>query len=393
MTKHELKIHPSVDSNDIEKYLARSDLGNCDLVLPLKINWGGTVGQSASIAQFIATWAHNCDSPNLKLNVSQDDSHKLKGLVSRLHGLSGVYFSECVQEVKMSSDIRYNMLVHAVDRFIAMWQRDYLNVAKGRKIELISVVGAKREFLPVFYKRQPTINDLFDREKHGRLIVSPEEMTSLFDSCIKSVKVPIASIRQFSKQKIANSIGVLLYEAFRNTAEHAYLNELGEIPAKGLRCVLIDYVEIGANEIQDINPLSRSSNEQYVYFDNIATRQRKANRKKVFFVEISILDSGPGFASSMNNSSDTTSDVASVMSCFEKHRSRKSGDFSGLGLPRILAAVQELNGFIRFRTSTCEASYFASDENRTESNIVPQVESKLAQVVGTLITVCFPVTY
>lgn len=393
MTNSVLQLDPSVNVKQMEGHLTDPYLSKYDLELPSKIHWSGTVGQSASIAQFIATWAKQCESPNLKLAASQNDSHVLKGIVYRLFGLSGVYFSDRVFCEESSQDIRYQMLVHAADRFIAMWEKNLLDVAKGRKIELISVIGAKREFLPALYSKPPTKEDLLDREMHGKLIVKPYEMSALFNRCLEVTNLPKLGKSLIHASNVTDLVGELLYEAFRNTAEHAYLDSEGKMPHKGLRCVLIDIVRIDKSRVRKILPLRRTVSSSVEYFQRITSIGAESKRKNIDFIEISILDSGPGFASTMRNSPTDLDEVELVKRCFEKHRTRKGGDFSGLGLFRILSAVNELNGFIRIRTSSCEASYFASNSNDNESVLKPQVSGNLAQVVGTLLTISFPVVY
>ena len=55
-------------------------------------------------------------------------------------------------------------------------------------------------------------------------------------------------------------------------------------------------------------------------------------------------------------------DVDLVARCFEKHQSAKLGNASGLGLNRVLRIIEDLNGFVRFRTSTAEAFFASGDK-------------------------------
>ena len=393
MSKKILRLQNTDNAKELERYFEDSDIGKYDLRLPSKIKWGGYVGQSASIAQFVATWADKCEKPSLQLK--EYNSEELIPLISRLYGLSSVYFSDQVWLDQSNKNYRYDMLSKAAPRFIAMWKRDYQNVSRGRSIELISVVGAKREFLPALYSDQPTIEDLLDRERHGQLISSSLEMASLFSECIKCINVPHHRKRLISKLKNKELIGELLYEAFRNTAEHAYLKENGEIPRKGLRCVLFNIISIEKTRIQECSPLSFERSEAIQYFNTVSRlkREREFPRKKIDFLEISILDSGPGFAATMRQFSPDSDEKTLVARCFEKHQSRKIGGDSGLGLYRILSAVNELNGFIRVRTSTCEASFFALRNSVDRSFLQPKIREQLAVVVGTLVTVSIPIAY
>lgn len=395
MSNKVLHLKSTDNAKQLEQHFENSDLGKYDLKLPRKIKWGGYVGQSASIAQFVATWASQCEKPSLQLNDLSDNFKNLDPFISRLYGLSGIYFSDQVWIDQSHKNFRYKMLLKAAPRFKAMWNRDYLNVSRGRSIELISVVGAKREFLPALYKRQPTLKNLLDREQHGQLICSSPEMASLFSKCMEYINVPHQMKSLMLKPNYKKLIGDLLYETFRNTAEHAYLTENGEKPRNSLRCILFDIISIEKARVQECSPLSIELCESIQYFKNVARleKDKKIPRKKIDFLEISILDSGPGFAATMRHLRPGSEEKTLVAHCFEKHQSRKIGEDSGLGLYRILFAVKKLNGFIRVRTSTCEASFFSLCEFDDKSDLRPKISEKLAMVVGTLVTVSIPIAY
>lgn len=390
MPRKYLSIKRDDNAKQLERYFIDPDLGKYVLRFPSKIQWGGSIGQSASLTQLVATWASRCDTPSLKLFMSPDDSQTHVDFLSRLHGLSAVYFSDQVLGEKSDSNIRYEMLKKAFPRIDAMWKRNYEKVSKGRTVELVSVVGAQREFLPALYCNQPKVEDLLDRQRHGQLVSSSRQMTGLFIKCMKLLNVPTRSESLIINNEL---VGDLLYEAFRNTAEHAYLKEDGRMPSRGLRCILFKIHSIDRERIRELTPFSMVRSDADKYFDHIVSLQREYSRKKVDFLEISILDSGPGFAATMNQSTPDSDETALVARCFESHKSRKLGKNSGLGLYRILSAVKNLHGFIRIRTSTCEASFCALDEADENSILKPKIFGKFAMVVGTLLTISIPIVY
>ena len=150
---------------------------------------------------------------------------------------------------------------------------------------------------------------------------------------------------------------------------------------------------IDKKRIQELAPFSMARPDADNYFDHIVSLQREFSRKNVDFLEISILDSGPGFAATMRQSTPDLDETALVARCFESRKSRKLGGNSGLGLYRILSAVKNLDGFIRIRTSTCEASFCALDEPDDNSILKPKIYGQIAMVVGTLLTVSVPIAY
>ena len=219
-------------------------------------------------------------------------------------------------------------------------------------------------------------------------------MNYLFLECMNKLSVPIQKNRYISKLSNNELVGQLLHEAFRNTAEHAYLTVDGQIPKKGLRSISFHIISVDKNRFSEISPFNSTRPEIFDYFEKFASRQRKNARKNIDILEISILDSGPGFAETMRQSKPVgTDDTELVKHCFINSESRKLGENSGWGLHRILAAVKELHGFVRIRTSTCEVSFNTFDKPDENSNLVPNIEGNLENVVGTLLTVGIPIAY
>ena len=129
------------------------------------------------------------------------------------------------------------MLERVSPRIEAMWKQDLEELKQSRTIEFISVVGARREFLPALYPDSLTFEDLVDRQNHGKKVSSKYEMNYLFLECMNKLSAPIETNRFISKLSNNELVGQLLHEAFRNTAEHAYLTIDGKIPKKGLRSI------------------------------------------------------------------------------------------------------------------------------------------------------------
>ena len=393
MVRKFLSVKRDDDAEALEEYYKDPELGNYALRLPRTMFWGGSMGQSASLTQFVITWAMLCSNPSLKLYLS-DDSQSKDIFLSSLYGLSAVYFSNLVSASDSERNIRQDMLGKARPRIDAMWKQDFPNVAKRRAVELVSVVGAKREFLPSLYARHPTLEDLLDRQSHGRLVRSPMEMTGLFVNCTQPIPVSHRGRRLISPLWSTNLVGKLLHEAFRNTAEHGYLKKDGRMPNRGLRSVIFKIHSINKDRVHELSPFSIASANADKYFDHVTSLHREYDRRKnIDFLEISVLDSGPGFAATMRQVAPDLNEMELVARCFENTSSSKLGANSGLGLTNILSVVRRLNGFIRVRTCTCEASFFAVDESGEGSNLQPKVNGTAATVAGTLLTVCVPIMY
>lgn len=394
MSKNYCSIKSDGNIIQLERYIQDPRIENCTLRLPSKLREGGSMGRSASIAQFVATWASRTNNPSLKTYISSEDAEKFENYVSNLHGLSAVYFSNKVFTLKSDQDIRYELLLQAVPRFKAMQTRNFHTLRKRRIIEIISVVHARSEFLTLLYRQTPGLSELLDRQRHGQLIALPQEMNGLFQNCVESINISYRSQPLVSSLVKDHQIGILLHEAIRNTAEHAYLTNSGTIPKRGLRCVLFSINPIERDRLRAQFPITSTDRTTLTsYFQKVAGLGSKFERKKIDFLEISILDTGPGFAETMRISADGHDDFELVAQCFESFKSSKPGENSGQGLYRILSAVKELNGFIRIRTSSCEI-FFCSEDNFDEYfDPRPLIRGELGKVIGTLLTICIPIAY
>ena len=380
---------------EFEKYLSDPELGSCILKLPDTVYEGGSMGRVVSLAQLIATWANRSDSA--KFTRYAEPENNLVEFVSSLHGLFAVYFCDQFIGSQMQLNLRHKALSLVGPKIIAMYQRDFYKIRKGRRIELLSVLHAKHEFLPAFYKDKPTISDLKNPQAHGQLIASEKEMDGLFQSCMFCMS-PYPRSRPITKLLLwSNAVGTLLHEAFRNTAEHAYLTpqqQKRRLARKGIRGLLIQNSRLPKTSLSDYVSISSGYSNAKDYLEKLMRLERGYERQTVDMLEISIFDTGPGFAETMRSAcaSDQSSNGKLVKKCFEPYQTSKLGSSSGLGLSRILTAVKKLNGFFRCRTSTCEVVFSSIDEIDNGFGNV-HIKDGLADVVGTTVTVCIPFAY
>ena len=372
------------------------------LDIPESIKYAGALGRSIAFAQFVASWAATHTSHYIRTKLSNGRSDDLERFVSRLHGLTAAYYANQIIARDGETNLRRELLKAAKPRISAMSERRFADAARGPMTEFVFVNRARNQFHSAVYKSTPTIPDLMDPQRHGELIVSPEEMNALVYNTLRAQKL---ARRDFERlEPLLNDaerpLGHLLHETFRNTAEHAYL-DAGSIPIKGLRCILIGAHSIQPDALQPRALVSTIHPHIDDYFEDLRNRAgrlrgtdllgtRPVSRSLIHILEISIFDTGPGFAATIRpvvgNSID---DAACVEECFRDHVSSKPGENSGLGLGRILSHVDSLGGFLRIRTSTVEA-FFSSRSHPPESSPTPNVVGDLAQVTGTALTIAIP---
>lgn len=390
----DLLIKKETTIADLEALIRTSDLGSRDLVLPNSLTEETSLGISLAFAQFLLTWARRCEIPVAKtfLNPGVEEEKKYTRFVQRAHGFAAAYYAKRVLAHESSEvNLRRPLLLAAKPRFEAMYQGDLTATCRPLEIELIFVENSEIEFHGALYSKAPTPAEVADRESHGRLVRSKRDLNRLLERAFDQLGVK----EQFKKQllRVDLPFGSLLTEAFKNTAEHGYFQPDGARLKKNMRCVRIARSQTGKNWLENFSVASeKSSKAAASYFGKLA-REGDQTRVNAQMLEISIFDSGVGFSATMGNSraSDELSDQALVALCVEKHRSSKPQENAGVGIYRILSAVDALGGFLRIRTSTAEAFYAATEGFSPEMVPAEFVHGGLAEVAGTLITVGIPI--
>ena len=391
MPKHRtLSLRRDDGVPDFERYIRDAQHGDTSLRIPNTMTAEASMGRSVSLTQMIATWAASSSSRHIATYLRADDNGAHERFVSRLHGLAAAYYANRVTARDRIEDIRQPLLRAAVPRIRAMSTRQFQRAGKGPRAELLFVHGARRQFHSAVYTRPPTFAEQMDPQLHGELIVSGRQMNALVRNILRALNVPRKDFERI--HPLLNStdapLGTLIHETFRNTAEHAYLDRLGRIPFRGLRCILIATRDAHPRELRPGALVSTKHPGIDSYFDEVRRRAKRGNRQLVHMLEFSILDTGPGFAATMRHPADAD-DIQRVRRCFQDYSSSKPGPNSGLGLGRILKHVARLDGFIRLRTSTAEA-FFSQATATPKSPALPHVAGDLPSAIGTAITIGIP---
>ena len=384
-----VRRHDGVREHD--QYMLAAQRGTAALKIPRSISHAGALGRSVSFAQLIATWASTSSERRILTSLPADGRDDLDEFVSRLHGLSAAYYADQITAEDGKTNLRKLLLKAATPRIRAMGDRKFASTARGLLTELVFVHRAQRQFHSVAYRHEPTTADLMDPQRHGELIVTPREMNALVVNVLRE-QVRSKDFRRIAPLLDRRDIplGHLLHETFRNTAEHAYLDLDGRIPLKGLRCILIAARQTQPDELRPRALVSAEHPHTDQYFELLLDRGGRGGRDLVHILEISVLDTGPGFIATIAPHLDVNAeDSDRVAQCFLDHVSSKRGPNSGLGLGRVLSHVSALDGFFRVRTSTTEA-FFSSLSDTRGSQPALHVVGNLARATGTALTIAVP---
>ena len=386
---------------EFEQHLQRPDLSRQSLALPATIRGGGSLGRSVGLAQLVATWAQRSDSPRVKMYIRSPGPETYPNFVAQLHGFAAAYFSDRVVPKGLDGDIRMDLMRSCGPRIAAMSKGDLSHTAQGRKVEFILAHGARNQFHHLLYKRTPTRANLLDRQCHGKLIVDPWAMAYLLRRCVHQYRIAATAQFKFLKSNLKrsdNPLGQLLHESFRNTAEHAYLDVDGMVPDRGLRSVTIAINQIDREDFKPSTVLGTNHPRSQPYFEQLREHYLSPyNRKNIDVLEISVFDSGPGFAQTISRASAAASrsqdELSLVADCFRKHMTAKSGRTSGVGLGRMLDFIHDLAGFMRVRTSTTEAFFAGSPDYAPTMEPEEFIQGNLAEIQGTSIIFGIPLVY
>ena len=375
---------------EFEEHMQAVQNGDPTLRTPKELKHAGILGRSVSFAQLIATWARYSSNLNVNTTLPINSSDDHSKFVSRLHGLATAYFANQVTGKDGTTNLRTALLKAATPRILAMTNRQFDKTARGQLAELIFVHNARNQFHPSIYKRRPNHAEIMDPELHGMLIVSPRELNALVIKVLHTQHVRERDLYRlgpmFNRHHVP--VGHLLHETFRNTAEHAYLQSDKRLPSEGLRCILIAIRRATSAALEPSSLLSGDHPNGNSYFQSLSEQAGTVYRKHIFILELSVFDTGPGFAETVTQFDGD--DVSRVKYCFSKHGSSKPGPNSGLGLGRILGYIHEGKGFVRVRTSTTEAFFSSNMTELRDKELVPNVAGNLPMVTGTALTIGIP---
>lgn len=395
----DLQIKRSDGAEEFEEYLSSQTTFEKPLLLPNDLDEGGALGNSVAYCQFLLTWARRATQPTIKTFLRPGEKASYAKFTERAHGLCAAYVSDRLlahEAGAWNDDIRLSVLQSARPRIEAMSRGDFDNLGRGSEVEFIFVQDAKNQFHGSVYSKAPTPTELMDRQKHGELIRNYRELNRLLELCFEKLNVSQPLERQIKRTDYV--FGSLLSEVFRNTAEHGFLDIHGGRLKLNFRCIRVATALIARESLAKksvSSPKARQVAQRY--FAWMAERRSEYAREKVKVLEMSIFDSGPGFAATIEGRDATDADQArlAVARCFRKHESAKIAPRVGEGLFKVLGLINVLGGFLRVRTSTVEVFHGALPlpDGSVEADPDTFVHGGLAPIEGSVITLGIPITY
>ena len=218
-------------------------------------------------------------------------------------------------------------------------------------------------FLICVDHKPPEIGLPLQLYKHQNLSspVKWDNFEPILDQLIQAVS-PIESPIWLAKESwVRESLTSVIFEAFKNTHDHAREEVSGAEVETSVRCIYTRFysMEEVLTRIASIDPIMRNPVEKYVAgFTTNPSKLSIHQTEKIpvtGFLEISILDSGPGMAARWLgidvNDIERQRQLDAVIKCFQKGQSSTQSDGRGYGLWKVLLSLEKLQGFLSVRTN------------------------------------------
>lgn len=370
---------PALDT--VEQYIREiCESENAVVLLPTRSRH--RLGLHVALLQMLATWSRHAAEPVLRTYVRPEPDLRqvdLKSLCSSVVGLTAAILAkkvlakdstvECTAEAREAA----RQTVLAMERGEAKFQR-------GTTFAVMCFDNTSRALQPEYYYP-------------GGEVKTQEHFVEIFRRFLMQCEVPL---RQGESTQTMRSIGVFLYELFRNTHDHARVTITGRPIRRSARGILVSQIRGRAEIVQRTHgtygPLSE-------YLDSSALQGSDGVAR---VVEVSIVDSGPGLARRFLSIPESqkfpwTQERAATIDCFKKYHTSKPTPLTGRGLNGTLVALSQVKAFFTLRTGRVRLyrnfvsqPYCIGDEVELED--WPRgARENLAEASGAAYSIFFPV--
>jgi hypothetical protein len=365
---------------ECERHLLKLRRSGDDVVrMPTQVR-GATLGGEATLTQLVMSWVQATGVPHLSTFAKDGGDKQIEKLVRRLHGLAAAL---CVVRASgISGDILAPLRDAALTHLAELQGSAPAEHSRGQAVDIVCADHLARGAPATLYATgEDGVADIRSRIEYRVLA------EKLLGATVRG------SYQKHLDREMAEAIGSLLYEIFRNTEDHALTDISGNVLERSIRAVRINH----------LSPLEATLSVMAQEFPALAAfceRQRPApGAKQIHLLELSVLDSGPGYAPRLTKHPLTAMSLAeeseAVHRCFSAATSKARSGF-GQGLPHVIRVLRRKGGFLRLRTG--RLSLFADlgsaesamrEELRLDQWQLPN-EKELAAVSGALLTIFIP---
>ncbi|MBB3216827.1 hypothetical protein FHW72_001898 [Ochrobactrum sp. RC6B] len=364
-----IKIRKKITVSDIEGALETVGTGTGSVLqLPNNII-GDEIGLEAALCQLAITWGRKYSGEaRLKLYANSVDDVAVHNFANTVYGLTALNFANTIENNSANQETisRRNSMMKALS---------FLRAMDDGNLSSLKSIHSKKNVLPFLCldnSENFSALRVFYNAATGKLR-GLNEFTRFVERTIEEVR--LAAWRKPDDSFVSN-VASMLFEAFVNTQDHALSNIDNSLYTRSMRGVIFARKEKKRSEL--IND-SEWSVPLHNYFSNFELQNPKA--EKIAALEISIFDSGPGLAQTwlkregrierglIEDGVTLDEEVTAFESCLRKGFSREKLHSRGYGLFRLMKAIKNEKGFIKFRSGRLAVA--ASIDSATEDEEFP----------------------
>ena len=345
--------------------------------LPLNLRHLGCGGE-ASLSQLLVTWAQ--PRPDATLQTFIRTPAQFEEFVRRLPGLTGALCTARIMGDGQARDLTREVRSAALQRLTTLLSMKPKPAYRGSSVEIVCADHLNRS--------APYL--LYQGETGQAPRLRPRSSFATLASWLLRQTVPEAYQHKIAPQ-LDDALGGMMFELFKNTEDHGQIDVSGNILSMSIRAIkTVHHAVVPDRLVQivaDYPPLAN-------YCQSLEAAEGAA---QTHLFELSVLDSGPGFAVSRTGRrlADIAPDEeeAAVRDCFTTF-SAKGGLRFGQGLPHVLRVLRHERGFLRLRTGrlSMHADFSVGDagEGPAALQVFRSADGPPAPVAGSLLTVLLP---
>ncbi|CTQ55394.1 hypothetical protein LP7551_03937 [Roseibium album] len=349
------------------------------LILPTRIRHLAG-GAEAALLQLVVTWAQRCVYRRLETYITSSDDPQIDNFIRKLPGMTAALCAHEISGRAPPTDLTHSVVKAALDRLGKLSGAQPASAFRGPSAEILCADHIARGTPYLLYQKCQT---------GGSELRSRGNFRSLAAWLLR--KSFSAEYRETTNPKLGDALGGMLYEAFKNTEDHARVDERGDVLETSIRAIKTNRFDIEPDVLvrilKDFSPLAEYCRSLVPLEGGVQTH----------FFELSIVDSGPGFASTWTSKSINELSIfeeeTAVRECFARGSAKQRNRF-GEGLPHVLRILEQEQGFLKLRTGRLSfyVDYSKSD-SKSKNEVLQRYrpkEGELAPVSGSLLTIILP---
>ncbi|WP_421133291.1 hypothetical protein [Alteromonas sp. A079] len=353
-------------------------LGNPEAFIRMSskgLKFSGSLGLESQVIQLLASWFRSKNSSKtIQTYLDYVEDPQLGDLCQSLLGMA--YLTLCDNillsdgETLLSKGKAFSPAISSIEK---LQKLDFKNAFKGRKL-----------FFPCL--KPSKSNGLIEPLYQAGEISKRGEFKYIFQEALDFLLGH--EQRKIIKPDLFINLATCVYELFKNTDDHSLRDEKGNFYLNSVRGINLNISLLERNQLLLLLGEKESSYINCLY----------NGPPKVTFLELSVVDTGIGYAKSwVRNTGDAAKSISineeinAVLSCFEKHNTTKNKSYAGSGLTNVMDSLGSLNaGFILKTGHTTVSSFARNGAVSIDKNSIQIEDYELA---GTSFTILVPLIF